>query len=318
LIVAISITIMANKLQPKFYWGVLMIIMGTTIIFLGLRDKQYHSYLFGFLLAISIADWVVADFSANEFRSPREIAIENRKLAEVLAQDNGYFRVYSPSYSLPQNLAGEYGLELVDGVDPMQLESYVKFMVQASGVPDNGYSVTIPPFATGDPQNDNKTYIPNPELLGLLNTRYVVSDYDLVVDGLIYQEKIDGIRLYRNEAYLPRAWVQESIKSGERKKLAEVIKEIPNNLLVSATGPGTVVVSEIAYPGWKVSVDGKRSQMLIPYGLLRGVEIEEGAHRIEFVFKPMSVCLGSILFLAGGIFILFVCFVKRENVQFIH
>ncbi|HEY61885.1 MAG TPA: YfhO family protein [Anaerolineae bacterium] len=314
LIVSISITIMTKNLQPKFYWGTLMTILGTIIIFIALRDKRYHSYLFGFLLVISIVDWLVFDFSAIEFRSPGEIANENRKLAEELAQDNGYFRVYSPSYSLPQNLAAEYGFELVDGIDPLQLESYGKFMKQASGVPDNGYSVTIPPFAMGDPRNDNKNYKPNPVLLGLLNTKYVVSVYDLKVDGLIFQDNIDGIRLYRNEAYLPRAWVQSSLFNKEMKAPVEITKKTSNKIVLRAKGPGVVVISEIIYPGWKVFVNGKRAKLLSPYGLLRGVKIEEGEQIVEFIYKPLILAIGLIIFIIAILVILAGIVLNRKNV----
>ena len=45
----------------------------------------------------------------------------------------GTFRVYSPSYSLPQHVAQRAGLELADGVDPMQVAGYARLMQAATG-----------------------------------------------------------------------------------------------------------------------------------------------------------------------------------------
>ena len=56
--------------------------------------------------------------SAGVCRSRRRGRVAGAK------EQPGPFRVYSPSYSLPQHVAQRAGLELADGVDPMQVASY--------------------------------------------------------------------------------------------------------------------------------------------------------------------------------------------------
>jgi hypothetical protein len=204
--------------------------------------------------------------------------------------------VYSPSYSLPQQVAAINHIELADGIDPLQLTSYVDFMKEADGVNESGYSVTLPPYKNGDPAFDNQNARPNPELLGLLNVKYVVADYDLQVDGLQYVEGFDQSRIYLNQSWLPRAWLQP-FDSPVGKNISPVAKISwsPNRIIVSVgliDKPQRLVLSEISYPGWQVYVDGQRKPIETVQGLFRSVEVLPGDCTIEFRFQSVSLALG--------------------------
>jgi hypothetical protein len=60
-------------------------------------------------------------------------------------------------------------------------------------------------------------------------------------------------------------------------------------LEVESDRPGVVVLHDIHYPGWEVTVDGERKPVLRANLLFRGVEVGAGRHRIEFRFRPLSV-----------------------------
>ncbi len=83
-------------------------------------------------------------------------------------------------------------------------------MRDATGVPSTQYSVTMPPFETGDPAVDNMDSIPNPYLLGLLNVRYVASAFPIEIEGLTPIGKYGATYLYSNQYEAPRAWVQDA------------------------------------------------------------------------------------------------------------
>jgi len=61
---------------------------------------------------------------------------------------------------------------------------------------------------------------------------------------------------------------------------------------VSLSTPGVVVLSEVAYPGWQVRVDGRPAIAVRAYGLLRAVALPAGDWRIEWRFVPTSALLG--------------------------
>jgi hypothetical protein len=207
--------------------------------------------------------------------------------AAWLRAQPGQFRVYSPSYSLPP---GD-GLEHVDGVNPLQLARAGEFIAAASGVPRAGYSVTAPPFATGDLATDNAGYTPVAELLGRLNVRFVAAEFPLEAEGLRLRATFGGTRVYANEAARPRAWMEGG---GE----AEVTAWSPNRITLAATGPGRLVLSEMAYPGWRARVDGDEAAVQAE-GVLRAVDVGAGAHRVEFEYRPASVYVGAALTALG-------------------
>ncbi len=82
--------------------------------------------------------------------------------------------------------------------------------------------------------------------------------------------------------------------------------------MISATGPGTLVVSEIYYPGWDVWVDGQRGAIYPAEELLRGIELAPGLHEIDMRFRPTSLYLGFGLFLLGLIILVIQAFPFKQ------
>jgi uncharacterized membrane protein YfhO len=58
---------------------------------------------------------------------------------------------------------------------------------------------------------------------------------------------------------------------------------------VEADRAGVVVLHDIYYPGWEVTVDGTRRPLLRANLLFRGVEVPAGRHRVTFDFRPLSL-----------------------------
>jgi uncharacterized membrane protein YfhO len=56
-----------------------------------------------------------------------------------------------------------------------------------------------------------------------------------------------------------------------------------------------LVLSDIHYPGWKASVDGRDAPLERVDYLLRGVMVPAGAHRVEFRYEPASWRAGWII-----------------------
>jgi hypothetical protein len=235
-------------------------------------------------------------------------------LRAFLDAQPGIFRVYSPSYSLPQHTAALAGLELADGVDPLQLGEYTAYMASASGVPQAGYSVTLPPMKTGDPSTANRSYFPDPALLGLLNVRFVAAEYDLAVQGLTLLGRYGNTRLYENALVLPRAWIQPVTAGlGKAAQAVDVLLYSPNRIELSIPASGSaqqrLVLSELAYPGWRAWVDGEEVEIQVQAGLLRSLLLPPGPHQVTFAFRPTSLYWGLALCAAGIMVILVLNFI---------
>jgi hypothetical protein len=75
----------------------------------------------------------------------------------------------------------------------------------------------------------------------------------------------------------------------------------------NSTGEQFAVFSEIWYKGnedWKVSIDGKESEMIRVNYLLRGLKIPAGSHKIEFNFHPKSHYTGNMITTASSILLI--------------
>ena len=97
--------------------------------------------------------------------------------------------------------------------------------------------------------------------------------------------------------------------SPARPQQAKVAIEEPEQtscvrILVEQSRPGVLVLADVYYVGWKATVDGQEKNILPAYGLLRGVQVDEGKHVVEFVYSPFSLKLGLGITIAAALIIL--------------
>ena len=296
LVLSAGVWFISGELPANLAWASALALFGALWIGLRLNERLSRRVWWMGLMILCLVDWVWIDYALFSPRPVQSVFAEGQSLAQYLSSAEGEFRVYSPSYSMPQQTAANYALQLADGVDPLQLQSYVTFMQKATGVPWTGYSVTVPPYASGHPQTDNAEYLPDPALLGLLNVRYVAAEFDVRVDGLVLHTRFGETRLYENQKALPRAWVQpEDASAGEQVLSVRALKWSPDSIEVTADGPGRLVLAEIDYPGWRAWMDGQPTPIEQSAGLLRSVTLSPGEHRVIFTFQPTSLYLGWIL-----------------------
>ncbi|HXX53557.1 MAG TPA: YfhO family protein, partial [Thermodesulfovibrionales bacterium] len=58
---------------------------------------------------------------------------------------------------------------------------------------------------------------------------------------------------------------------------------------------GLLVLSDLYYPGWKVTVNGQGEQIIKVFGLLRGVAVGEGKSEVLFYYRPVSFYVGCVI-----------------------
>jgi hypothetical protein len=79
---------------------------------------------------------------------------------------------------------------------------------------------------------------------------------------------------------------------------ATVLTREPDRIVArtpARSAAGRVVVSDLAYPGWKVSVDGRPATSLVVDGVLRAVDVPAGSHVVEWTFAPAAIRHGALL-----------------------
>jgi hypothetical protein len=82
-------------------------------------------------------------------------------------------------------------------------------------------------------------------------------------------------------------------------------------LHASLARPGLLVVSEGYYPGWQAEVDGVTAPIVPTNGMMRGVVLAAGEHRIVFRFRSRAIAAG---FLLSGLAIVVMIAARRHLV----
>ncbi len=165
-------------------------------------------------------------------------------------------------------------------------------------------------------------------LLALLNVKYVVSTQTL--NNSKYQLVFDQpeLKVYQNLSVLPRAFVVPSVRfiaddaaqldalrspafdptrvaivdrsqpaviGGATFSAADIQQYSGRKVTLQASGPGLLVLTDNNFPGWKVTVDGQKADIITADYAFRGVALEAGSHRVDFTFTPDSLVLGGLV-----------------------
>jgi hypothetical protein len=59
-------------------------------------------------------------------------------------------------------------------------------------------------------------------------------------------------------------------------------------IAIDSESDGVLVLHDLYYPGWTVSIDGESAKLLRANILFRGVEVPAGKHHVVFAFRPLS------------------------------
>ena len=100
------------------------------------------------------------------------------------------------------------------------------------------------------------------------------------------------------EEELPAEIVQAlEVIPPEDGSTARIVDYDPGRVSIETTlgSPGFLVLSDTYYPGWKALVDGQESKIYAADYLFRAVYLEQGEHKVEFVYDPLSFRVGLCL-----------------------
>jgi hypothetical protein len=70
-------------------------------------------------------------------------------------------------------------------------------------------------------------------------------------------------------------------------------------LTASLDASGIVILSDIDYPGWELTIDGWPAPIYKVNRIMRGAAVEEGTHRLVYSYHPRSFLIGRIGTLIG-------------------
>lgn len=297
--ISVAVIVVAGFQIGAAVSGVTAVVATGLIWVIGKQARTVWSWVvFSALVVLELA-WI--DASLIDPRSPAVAQGEGKEVVSAIGTIPNGGRIFSPSYSVSQDIAASQGLSLADGVHPLQLAAYVDFMGAATGMETDGYSVTLPPFPGGDPSAD---WAPDLDAyrLGLLGVERIVSAYPIKGDGFSLVAVVGSTWVYRNDAARPRAWIEPAdSETSPRIVRVDLLEWSPNRVRILAKGPGRLVLADPAFSGWRASVNGVPTSIETYQGILRAVEIAAGEQEVVFAFMPISLLTGAAVALAAMI-----------------
>ena len=103
--------------------------------------------------------------------------------------------------------------------------------------------------------------------------------------------------------------------SGEVQAEVAWARRSPNRLVLDITldRPGFLVLSQAWDPGWRAEVDGQPVVLWRADGLLSGVYLEDGSHRVTFVYWPAGLGAGCGVTIVGWVVAAALCLKGRRQ-----
>jgi len=107
------------------------------------------------------------------------------------------------------------------------------------------------------------------------------------------------------------AWVDRSHEaelapylSGQSPRATEIVKVMyPSpqraDLNVTLESPGLVVLADVVYPGWELTIDGRPAPIYAVNRLMRGAAVLAGNHHLVYTYAPGSFAAGRVVSVLG-------------------
>lgn len=281
---------------------------------------------------------------ANKFLpfSKTAIIFPETQAINYLQNQNKPFRIMTTDRRIMHpNISGVYGIESVDGYDPLYLESWANFVSAWQSEKGTISSASFNRIIT--PQKINLNY------LNLLNVKYLLTFDNIDNQDFLKVFEEGETKIYEYRDANPRAFFVKKVLKFENpgQELAyissdnfkpkeqatssqldytaektnsnvEITKYSDQeiSLMASAQEASPLVISNSNYPGWKVYIDGKEEKILTVNYMFQLIMVPQGDHEIKLRYEPSSLRNGLLLMLASifGSFIL-IFYIWRKKYQ---
>ena len=315
----------------RSFW---VIVIGLVILLVYKFGKLKTPVMAGALLVLCLVDlWTVNKRYLNDSmfvdKTMREQPISKSAAEEQILQDQSLdFRVFNLASDTFNENETSFYFKSVGGYHPAKLRRYQE-MIDAYIAPEKNTLFKAVVEAQGDiTKVKGDSLFP---VLNMLNPQYFIfplqnnqtvpmqNPYAMgnawMVDKVTYvataNEEIDGVGKVdlRHEAVADKRF-EETLGASTAQDSTSAVTLLsyePNRLKyeVNSEKGGVVVFSEIYYPGWTATVDGKEVELGRVNYILRALRVEGGNHQVELAFFPRSITITeTIAYCSYGVLIL--------------
>ena len=315
----------------RTFW---IIVIGTGILLLYKYGKLKANYMVGAILVLCLIDlWQVNKRYLNDEMfvpaSEREAPQQKTQTDELILRDQSLdYRVLNLASNTFNENETSYYHKSIGGYHAAKLRRYQE-LIEAYIAPEMQSLTKAVAEAGGDMTQVNGDSIC--PVLNMLNTKYFIFPLEggqtvpiqnpyvygnaWFVDEIQYVENAnDEIAALGKLALRHQAVADVKFKTqlGEATEqdttsIVTITGYEPNRLTydVNSGKGGVLVFSEIYYPGWTATVDGKPVELGRVDYVLRALQIQPGKHQVELSFFPKSVDMTeTVAYTAFGVLLL--------------
>jgi uncharacterized membrane protein YfhO len=308
--------------EPAFFTNALnqsllfigLIVCSLLLNWLIIKYQKYANLFAALLIVLTFVDlyqfghgFNLGSLGPNEFY-PRRPFID--RLIQESQQMPFRINARAGQYMVLQRNEGLlWQLELLEGYTPLKLTDYVTFDIPQSRKNDLlnvRYRIAV------DSINQTVGLQPNPNALPrvwLADSCLIVPDRQQILN-LLAKPDFDYSRIAILEKEPNLIPTSDSGPAGS----VTIITRNPEQLKIQAelNRPAVLMVSEVFYPEWRATVDGKPVEILRADYCLRALVLPVGTHIVNFYYDRSLINLGIALSLVTFITVLVLLFVTSR------
>ncbi len=273
------------------------------------------SLIVAFLLVTTVDLWSFA----NPLVRTTNLSLSKEKMDSLhfMKTDEELYRIVTTGSFFDPNEGLLYGYHDIQGYDPLILKRYLAYLNKSQNMPTASEAVNVRYVRSLDNN-----------LIRMLNVKYNIIDHAGVLKLADYMPRASMVPkavivpdkkildFMMNDNFDPTKTVifgpecrrfMLPVCDGKDFEGSCLITHYGNEAIrikASANQAGYLVLSEIFYPGWEATVDGKKVPILRGNYLFRVVPLDGGTHEVQLRFVSWPFRIGAIvspLTLAGSL-----------------
>ncbi|MCK9555531.1 YfhO family protein [bacterium] len=276
------------------------------------------------------------------------------RIADFISEDESIFRIYEfvgqgvdnaeEVFEVLPNRSITYRLYDIGCYTPLVIKDYYDFIGELGSVDDS----------TGPRIPDEKILRRDLNLLRFLNVKYILSAAELpflrhisdfgkcgvymldnhfdrffITDKVVFSEGknirekvVDSGRADNKNlcVYIEKGRERDAGFKNMRSDRSEIeVQKYDSGSIilnvVNEPGSALLATSELYYPGWKVFINGEKSEFLRINSLFRGVLLPEGRSKVEMVYRPYLFYVFSAISFLWYLFCIVFCVFSEKGIK---
>lgn len=276
------------------------------LIYFDVHKKISPVGFYAFLVLMVTIDLAVVDkryLTENNYKRKRDNShFAMTEADQAILSDKSYYRVYNLEWNEART---SYYHQSVGGYHGAKMRRYQDFY-------DSCLSIQTRQLYSDAQQGQMN--MPRYSAINMLNVKYIV--YGPARSNIIFNPAANGAAWFVSDIRKVNTPTEElemtcnvnkttavidvsrfplEISGSDSTAELTIVDHKPNYLKYESksNSDGLAVFSEIYYPDWKATIDGKETTVLRSNYILRALEIPAGDHTIEFRFEPKAYTVGN-------------------------